>query len=568
MRSARSVVLAAIATFTLACSAPAAPRTEGQPGAPAPQQQRTLTAAVRVEPTTTAVKSVRGSGVALYLTGRMFNADIGILDDEGAPRPYLVEALPQLNSDSWQVFADGRMQTTYRLKPNLVWHDGTALSADDFVFAWKVYSWTELGPTETPISLMEDVAAPDPRTVVVKWKQPYADAASLTDRSREFPALPRHILEAAFNARQADPFVSHNYWTLDYVGLGPYRLVRWEPGAFLEGAAFDQHILGRPKIDRVKVLFQPDSNTVLANLLAGEVQLSADTSLRVSQVPVVLRQWGEGGGTAVLHPNQYRAVIAQLRPDYANPKSLMDPRVRKALAHSIDKDPINQAAYDGQSIFADSWMPATSAVGRVVDASITKYPFDIRRSEELMGQAGFRKGADGTYAGADGRFSTEIKTNAASDNELEMSSLAAGWRQAGFDVKDGVLPAALAQDNEARATFSGLFSFNTGLGEAAAIGYTTQRMATAANRWQGGNRAGFSNPDYDRLVETFSTSLDRTERTRLLAEMGKTFTENVAAISLFFRTQPWVFPSSLKGPRLVPSEANVAWNIQEWETTR
>lgn len=566
----RSVNAVAVVFFLLivGCSA-GAPRGTGEASAPqASQAQRTLTAAVRVEPTTTASKSVRGGGVALFLTGRMFNAEIGLLDGDGNPIPYLVESFPQLNSDGWWVSPDGRMQTTYRLKPNVIWHDGTPLSAEDFVFSWRVYSWPDLGvAVEAPISLMEKVSAPDARTVVIDWKQPYVDAGSLSDRG-SFPALPRHILETSFNGGQAEAFASHGFWTTQYVGMGPFKMERWEPGAFIEGAAFDRHVLGRPKIDRIKVLFQPDSNTVLANLLAGEVQLSADTSLRAAQVPIVLKEWGAGGGSAVQHPNQYRAVIAQQRPDYAQPRSLLDSRIRKALAFAVDKDPINQAVYDGQSVAADIWMPSSSVAGRAIDAVIAKYPLDSRRSEQMMNEAGFRKGGDGTYSGPDGRFTTELKTNAASDNEAEMATLAAGWRQMGFDVKEAVLPAALAQDNEARATYSGLYSFNTGLGESAAVGYTTSRIARVENRWQGGNRAGWSNSQYDRLVDTFNTSLDRSERTRLLVDMARIFNEEVGAISLFFRTQPWVFNSALRGPKLVPPETNMTWNIYEWELAR
>ena len=526
-----------------------------------------MTAAVRVEPTTTASKSVRGGGVALFLTGRMFNAEIGLLNADGVAIPYLVEAFPQLNSDGWRILPDGRMETIYRLKSNLTWHDGTPLTTEDFAFSWRVYSWPELGVTGAPINLMESVTARDPRTLVINWKQPFVEAGSLSDRG-SFPPLPRHILEPSFTAGQAEPFASHLFWTTQYVGLGPFKMDRWEPGAFIEGSAYDAHVLGRPKVDRIKVLFMPDSNVVLASLLAREVTLSADTSLRAAQVPTVLKEWGPGGGSAVSHPNQYRAVIAQQRAEYAAPRSLLDNRVRKALNFAIDKDPINQAIYDGQSVSSDIWIPPTSATGRAIDAVIAKYPLDPRRSEQMMGEVGFRKGGDGMYANAEGRFSTEIKTNAASDNEGEMASLAAGWRQLGFDIRETVLPAALAQDNEARATYSGLYSFNSGLGESQAIGYTSSRIARAENRWQGGNRAGWSNPDYDRFVETFNTSLDRAERTRLLTDMARIYTEDLAAISLFFRTQPWVFNSTLTGPKLVPAETNMTWNIYEWELTR
>ena len=55
------------------------------------------------------------------------------------------------------------------------------------------------------------------------------------------------------------------------------------------------------------------------------------------------------------------------------------------------------------------------------------------------------------------------------------------------------------------------------------------------------------------------------ERARVLAQMAKLYSEELPAISMFFRTQPWVFPSALRGPKLVAPESNVSWNIYEWE---
>ena len=64
---------------------------------------------------------------------------------------------------------------------------------------------------------------------------------------------PRHLLEQPLDAALASGdlagFVNSPFWTVDYVGAGPYRLTQWEPGAFLEAAAFDGHALGKPKID-------------------------------------------------------------------------------------------------------------------------------------------------------------------------------------------------------------------------------------------------------------------------------------------------------------------------------
>lgn len=563
-------VLSLITTVAAASCAPLSPAARAptaisQP--PSGEPSRTLVAAVRVEPLTIAARPLREQGVAVYLSGRMFNAAIALLDDTGVERPYLSEKIPQLNTEDWRIFPDGHMETTYRLKPNLTWHDGAALTADDFVFAWRVYATPELGLSGAqPFSSIEEVIASDPRTVMVRWRRPYPDAGGLTDRNGEFPPLPRHVLEKPFGEDTAEVFSNHPYWTTAYMGLGPYRLERWEPGAFIEASAFDGHVLGRPRIERIKLVFFSDSNTTLANMLSGEIHLSGDSSLRVAQVATLKREWGASEGKVILHPNQWRAVYFQFRPDIVHPRALLDPRVRRALAHAIDKGPINEAVYDGNSIVADFMIAPRSEAGDAVDQAIAKYAFDLRRSEELMAEAGFRKGTDGIYTDpSDVRFSAEIKTNAAQDNEAEMAILASGWRAAGFDVQDSVLPAALARNNEVRASFQSMFANNTAAGETALFNQTSAKIPREGNRWQGGNRGGWSNPEYDRLAESLAMALDRGERTRLLVEIGKLYTAQLPAISLFYRTIPWAFVSGLTGLKDAPPEGNVSWNIHEWE---
>ncbi len=563
-------LLAGFSLLLMACAPAGDSSARGAAEAPAlSRPARTLVAALRVEPNSVAARTIGSGGVAVYLSHRLFNADLALLNDDGVAEPYLADALPQLHTDSWRVFPDGRMETTYRLRPNLVWHDGAPLTSGDFAFSLRVYATPELGPVLPPVNLIEEVLAPDARTLVIRWKQPFAQAGALnsmgTGRPANFPPLPRALLETAFDTGGPEAFLNHPYWTREFVGLGPYRLQRWEPGAFLDAIAFDRHVLGAPRIERIKLMVMPDNNATIAGLLAGEVHLApADANFPAGRVAVVLRELGTGSGTAVLHPNQWRRADVQLRPEYVGHRALLDPRVRKALAHAIDKDPINEAVYDGQSLISDIMVPPTSQVGRAVDAAIPKYRFDLRRSEELMTAAGFSKGSDGAYTSPiDGRFVSEVKTNAGTDNVAEMTILASGWRQAGFDVQDAVLPVALAQDAEARGTFSGMFSANGNL--EGAVNFKSAIFPGTPNRFPNESRGGWVNPEYGRLLDAYNTALDASERTRLTVEMARIFNEDLPAISLFFNTQPWIFVSALQGPKMVASESNVSWRIHEWD---
>lgn len=562
----RSPMLVVLAIICAACATgPSSARTETGATSNPRTESRTLVAAIRVEPNSLASVPLQQAGIARYLSARMFNAEIANLDAAGKAVPYLVDRLPQLNTNDWKVSADGHMETTYELKLNLTWHDGAPFTAEDFAFAWRAYTTPALGLANIqPFNAMEDVNAVDGRTVVVRWRRPYPEAGVLSGRN-QFAPLPRHLLETALP--EVEAFSNHPYWTREFIGLGPYRVEHWEPGTFIDAVAFDSHVVGRPKIARIKMQFMPDANTALASMLSGEVHLSADTSLRLEQATTLKKEWGPSGvGTILEHPNQWRAVIVQLRPELVTPRGLLDSRVRKALAHAIDRDGISGALYAGEAIFSDWVVSPASDWGPAVDRSLRRYPFDLRRAQQLMAEAGYARGPDGAFANAtEGRFVVESMGDASADNVAENSIVSSQWREAGLDVKEAVLSIVLTQDGESRASFAGLYTQNTSNAISAATALVTSGIPKAENRWSGQNRGGWSNPEYDRLTAAFNTTLDRQERERQVADMALIFTEEVPFISLFFRTQPWAFVKGLTGLQVVAPESNMSWNIHEWD---
>lgn len=566
---------ALIAVLVVAGCAPAAPPPRGEDSgrAPLPERGRTLVMAARAEMPSLQAKPIQGVGLTSGTATRLFNAGLSIPDDRGVARPYLAEALPQLNADTWRVFPDGRMETTYRLRAGLTWHDGTPLAADDFVFSWQVYSVSDLGHAASPpTSLMEEVLAPDARTLVIRWRRAYPDAGVLEgggggSTSPTFPALPRHLLQEPFRQANWESFATLPQWSTEFVGSGPYRLARWEAGSFLEGAAFDGHALGRPKIDRVRLLFIPDFNTTVANMLSGEAHITIDDSIRFQQGMVLKREWTpRNAGTVLVYPSLWRWTQVQQRPEFARPLALGDARVRKALAHSVDKQAMSEALFEGEGIMTETPVPPNADYFSEVDRASAKYPFDRRRSEQLMADAGWARGAGGFWTHPiHGRFETELAVLQSPQNENEAAIMAATWRQVGFDIREVVWPALAARDGQFRNAHPGLASTGGPAGEGTLAEHTFAEMPRPENRWSGMNRGAWVNPEFDRLSETFNATLDRTERVRLLVQMAKVFTQDAAVISLYFNPTVTAFAAGLTGPQPVVPTSEVAWNVQEWE---
>src|SRR5436190_2312962 len=224
-----AVLLAACAAQPSAAPSARSSQAPGQSQPAEVQSTKTLRVILRSEPGSVAGTILIPTGITNTTQRRLFNAGLALLDGDSKPRPYLAESLPTLNTDSWKVFPDGRMETTFRLRPDLTWHDGTALTADDFIFAQDVYRNRNYGLAGgVPYVFIDDVVAPDPRTVVFHFSQPYPDAAEFNQET--MAPLPRHILQSVFE-REPENLPNQLFWTSEYVGAGPYKVENWQQGA-------------------------------------------------------------------------------------------------------------------------------------------------------------------------------------------------------------------------------------------------------------------------------------------------------------------------------------------------
>ena len=127
--------------------------------------------------------------------------------------------------------------------------------------------------------------------------------------------------------------------------------------------------------------------------------LTADAAARLSEVPLLKEQWVPTGAGAVhLLLNQWRAVYFQFRPEYLTQKALLDLRVREALAYATERQAVADSVYGGEAPIGDFLLPPVTELGRAADQTVTKHPLDLRRSQQLMTEAGFTRGSDGIYA--------------------------------------------------------------------------------------------------------------------------------------------------------------------------
>jgi peptide/nickel transport system substrate-binding protein len=511
-----------------------------------------------------------GGGTGARELANVVNQHLVAIKNDGSPTPRLLAELPSIERGTWRVQPDGRMETTFKLRPDIFWHDGTAFTGEDLVFSWQVGRDPEVpNANQEALKLIERMEVVDPTTVVASWSQayPYADRLE----HRELYPLPRHLLEQQYRDTK-EAFLNQPYFNREFVGVGPYRIARWESGSHLELTAFDRYFMGRPKIDSVRVQFITDSNTMLANLRSRTLNamVTLGSAPDFEAMMGLKREWeADRHGTVVMDPISYRFFeTQQYHSPY--PADLTDPRVRQALMLAIDRPELARVAFGEFGTVADSWVhPSFTTYSQLQDA-ITRHPRDVRRAAGLLAEAGWRAGGDGILEKGGQRFTLATRD---ADGERDTVILSAQWKEVGVVANYEPRNAAALRDRQDRATFTGGEVSSNPMGQAAVTRRSaTYNIPTAENRWTGTNRGGYSNPAWDALDQRMLAALDDRSRLDVEREMLRLYTNELWLLPLYFRNDLVPTGGGLTGVVANTGTAHRGfilhtWNIHEWDMT-
>ncbi|MSQ22990.1 MAG: hypothetical protein EXR58_00285 [Chloroflexi bacterium] len=564
MRKLMTALMLATTVVLVACAPPppaVSPRSPAAPGASVgPPKKAVVGVTADVSQLN---KQLSGNQRGMEGIELMVNAGLGTWDDpSGGIQARLAEAVPSIENGLWKTSPDGTMETTWVIKNGAQWHDGTPFTSADLVFTATVDQDREIAMFHTAIyDAVDRVTAVDPRTVTVRWKQIYLDADQLFSTPATIP-LPKHLLEAAYNGDKTG-FIALPYWSSQFVGLGPYKLVDFERGSHMTLKANDQYILGRPKIDEITVRFVPDFNTFTANLMAGGIDVTLGTTVSLDQAQAVKAQrdvvvdFTLNGYWGVLYPQ----LISP------SPAAVADLRFRQALLYGIDRQGLIDSFIPGLSKVAHSVLTPTNADYAKLEDQAVKYAYDPRQASQMLGTLGFTKSPDGSLRdAANAKLEVQIRTSNQDLAQKTTFAVANGWNNLGIAATPLVPAAAQSQDREFRFTYPA-FTLSEG-GSAAEITQIRQLVSaevpSADNGFRGNNTARYANKDYDALIDRFNGSLAKPDRLAALGTIARYISENLPVMGLYYSGTVTVFDGKVRNVN-GGARGNSTWNIHAWE---
>jgi peptide/nickel transport system substrate-binding protein len=562
----RAVAMVVLLLSMVACANPPAPRSTASDTEPrisgAPKR---ITAAIRGVPKTVSVMiDSAGAGRTKGLTEveNLLNAGLIMTDGDGAFRPRLAEAVPTIENGQWRLMPDGGMETTWKIKPNAAWHDGTPFTAEDLVFTATIARDKDLAIVLDPAyEYVESVEAPDPRTVLVRWSRPFIEADTLLSRaaSQQVLPMPRHLLERAYQQDKAS-FLQLPYWSEGFVGSGPFRMKEWASDSHVLVEANDAYVFGRPKLDTIEVKFIGDVNVTMANVLAGALDITLRGGLSLEQGLYVRDHWRGG------RMDRSVAGLSGLFPQFMDPRPAVvaDARFRRALTHAMDRQALADTLQPGSPIGHSAISPNDPEYA-AVESSVVKYDYDPRRALQLLEESGLTRGGDGFFSDGRGeRLTIQIQTTPDDIREKMILVIGDYWQQVGVAGELYVLPRQAASDRRLRVTFPALEATQSGSSHPTA--YKTSQIPLPENNYSGTNRSRYSHPEMDELIDRYFVTIPVEERNRLMARMVNHLTERVVNIGIFYIMEPVAVSNRMANVALPKGVDNLlGWNVHEWD---
>ncbi|MBI4212679.1 MAG: hypothetical protein HY534_00020, partial [Chloroflexi bacterium] len=496
---------------------------------------------------------------------------------EGAGGGYvnlLAAEVPEAAKGTWIINADSTMDMTWKLVPNARWHDGAPVTTADFEFAVRVRNDPEAAGLPSGAGTeraLGSVTVLDDRTFVAHWS-----AVNVTVNSGlGLVPLPKHLLNDLYLKDPAG-LGQQRFFTTDYVGTGPFKLVNWERGSHIEFERFDDYYRGPAKLNRVFLQIVPDPNTMVANILAEAIDVVAPPNVDISLGLEVKDRWAkEGSKHQVLVQTRDGSETWEimLNPQYARPVNGMTQQpVRQALLQAVDRKSLNEVMTQGLSeityIFYHKDNENYPYVKDLDPANGNKqfeYPYDVRAAQQLLSQSGWTKGPDGilVHQPSGERFDYEVQTRRGDGPFKQASIIQDYWKTVGVNLNIEVLTPVNEANNEYLATRTGA-SYHTGT-TSTVIG----RRAHSGNiprpetRWTGNNRGHYSNPVVDRLVEKIEVTINEQETRVLHRELLAEQMRDLHSYWWYWVVVPILTLEGVAGPRLVGQI--ITSNIWEWD---
>jgi len=458
-----------------------------------------------------------------------------------------LKIVPCLATEWQQVSA---LQWRFKLRPNVKFHDGSVMTADDVVYSVLrgQLPTSQINNYATAVGTpkkIDDLTVEFTLAAVNPIFLEHLDALWIMSKAWS----EKHKVTRPLDFKNKE----ESYAALNADGTGPYMLTSRAPGiktTYKRNPNYWAKTSGNVQ----EIVFTPIANdaTRLAALVSGEVDFVLDPAPRdvakLRNTPGVKVIDGPENRVVFVGMDQGRDELVYSSVKGKNP--FKDVRVRKALYQAIDIETLKRTLMSGQSFPTGAMTP--SPLGTYNDPELEKrYPFDLAAANKNMADAGYPDG-----------FQVQLNcpNNRYVNDEAICIALAAMWKKIKVDVKLQAEPRATYFPRLEKYDFS---MYMLGWG-----GATTdaEPVITPVMRNKAGDKGiGFYNYGYakndklDAMAAQSSVEPDPKKREALVKATLREFKEQFTTLPLHRQSIPWAARSNVNVVHRADNWLEVGW---------
>ncbi|MGH7881841.1 MAG: peptide ABC transporter substrate-binding protein [Candidatus Dormibacteraceae bacterium] len=520
------------------------------------------------------------------------------LAPDNQPVPDLVTEIPTLQNGMLKQLDDTHMDLAIQLKSGLRWSDGQSLTTADVKFTWEAICDPATGAYDTVgydhISSMEIKSptemiwhfGPNPKGFC-GLSQPLSNGLYAPYLSNPIAVLPKHVLDHTSHSQWAqDPYFTRKptvtsgpYEPRSFVPGSPAQLVMQPNPHYLDGRKGSVYFAHRPYLDQLIYKIYGDKAAQINGLGTGDSDLALDMS--ANDLPA-LRGSGDQvkvddqlGDEMVLFNtanNTTDCAAQHFAQECGHPTPWKDdPTLRQALGLSVDKAALVSLLVGGLGKVMNS--PYPSDFDPWYDPHLPAFHYDLNRTNQLLDQDGWRRGAGGIRSKAGRRLQFTLSTTSGSpERAAEEELLITGWKKVGAEVST-----ANYSGGELFNSFKGGGILSSGQYDASLF---TSTFKPDPDGWSslaliskiptiatpiGQNYGRWSDKRLNDLFLTAESELDPRQRIDDYKEIQQEWLKYQGAIELYqypkvsaSRSKVGNFDPGLSAPSLGP------WNIADW----
>lgn len=469
------------------------------------------------------------------------------------------------------------VETTF--KPR-VWSDGTPVSAEDSVYTYELSK-----DPDTPVGkyTIERTASYEAASdLTVRWTglPGYIDSEYYL---RFWAPLPKH----AWSQFSAAELLEAEESSRMPMGDGAFVITEWAAGDHISMVKNENYYRageGLPYLDSVTYRFIPDTNSLVAQLLAGQCDIGTQDGMDVGQAPFLIEAENNGILTPYFQTGTvFEHIDFNIDPiDPAATRWFTDVRVRQAMTLCTDRQSMVDNIFYGRSETISSYIPS---VHPLFNPDNVQWPYDATEGNRLLDEAGFTDtDGDGirNHPETGENFSVSLGTTSGNEMRQQLTQIfKENQAMCGIEVKLEYLPAGeWFADGPDGVLFGrkfqlGEFAWLTGVNPACDLYISDQIPGPAEelnedgtakypSAWGGQNESGWRNADYDAACKAALAALPGTaeyEDNHRGAQL--IFSQELPVIPLFLRLKVAAARPEILNFGVDPTQNSELYNVFE-----